>query len=367
MQFKSLIRYPVDIRRAKRLLARKPAISQALTERPIVLDLRTPQMLFDCGRHFASLAHHARCAGSPFFVRCSQLLLSSIARKVHGRDMLADPAAQWIPPAQPLPVDALVLSDEPTSDSSHLTMMIGRDIDRQIPVMPYPMHPATLPHADATSLLALRASGPREPIFFAGNQKPKYGDARMQRNFRLLSRLEILGTLAAEFPLRVRASIPSSAPADSDSRQRPIVISDSRIDKIRAADWLPTLAKTQFFICCPGSSQPVCHNLVEAMSVGTIPIIEYGDRVTPELCDGENAICFRGRKGLIDAIERIESLTPNQISTLSSSAASFYDQHLCCTKFLRQLRDGELDLSSSRVCMPFHERNFYSLNQPVAA
>jgi hypothetical protein len=89
--------------------------------------------------------------------------------------------------------------------------------------------------------------------------------------------------------------------------------------------------------------------------------------VTPELCDGENAICFRGRNGLLDAIDRIDRLTPNQISRLSSNAARYYDQHLCGTTFLTRLRDGDFDLSSSRLCMPFHERNFYQPDRVVAA
>lgn len=367
MQFKTLLRYPVDIRRAKRLLAAKPPIGRPLVERPIALDLHTGQLLFDCGRHFAALAHHARCAGSPFLVRCNQLLLSAIARKVHGRDMLLDPGFEWIPATEPLPADALVMSDAFAGDTAQLTMMIGRDIDRGVPVMPYPMHPATLPHAAAARLVELRATEPRQPIFFAGNQKPKYGDARMQRNFHLLSRLEVLAALAAAFPSRVLTSISSLDPANSDRPRRPIVISDSRVDPIDATDWLPTLARAQFFICCPGSSQPVCHNLIEAMSVGTIPIIEYGDRVTPELCDGEQAICFRGRRGLIEAIERVDALTAEQIARLSRNAAQFYDEHLCCTSFLRQLRDGEIDRSSGRVCMPFHERNLYQPNRPLAA
>ncbi|MFK8113321.1 MAG: hypothetical protein AB8B91_14045 [Rubripirellula sp.] len=357
MQLKSLIRYPIDIRRARRMLAKKQPVHDSLDcqNRPIVLDLRTPQLLFDCGRHFASLAHYAQCAGSPFLVRSSQLLLSSIARKIHGREMLADSHAQWMPTNKPLPDSAHVLCDYDSPE--HIQMMIGRDIDLAIPVMPYPMHPATLPFAGDEQLQQLRQVS-RAGVLFAGNQKPKYGAAKIAQNFGVMSRLEMLDRIAKQFPGRVVNSVSNRSVA------RPIVISDSRVDKIDASEWLPTLARFQFFLCCPGASQPTCHNMVEAMSVGTVPIIEYADRVTPRLEDGVNAICFSGADGLDQAIQRIERFSAQQLRELSQNAARFYDQHLCGTKFLAGLRDGKFDLSAGKICLPFHEHNFYESALP---
>jgi hypothetical protein len=361
MQLKTLIRYPLDSRRARRLLAGK-AVDDSLTGRPIALDLQTPQLLLDCGRHLAALAHHARAAGSPCYVRCSWLLLSAMVRKQHGREMLAEPHVRWIGTEQSLPAGALVLCDyEPPRTGEFVQMLIGRDIDRRLPVMPYPMHPATLRHLQPAELSRLRQSPRRMGVYFAGNQKARYGDAKMERMFGVLSRLETIGTLTTRFPERVARSTMLATPAHS------IVITDSRDEPVAAADWLSKLAQARFFLCCPGASQPMCHNLVEAMSVGTIPIVEYGDRVTPELVDGQTAIGFRGRDGLIAAIERIDRLSQPQLAQLQANVASFYDQHLCGTRFLSRLRDGELDLSPGMVCMPFHERNYYRPIGSVAA
>ncbi len=380
MQIKSLIRYPIDIRRARQLLADKPCAPPNLSERPICLDLRTPQLLFDCGRHLASFAHYARSAGSPFFVRCAPLLLAGIARKIHGREMLAESHACWLPPASPLPPNALVLCDyEPLAETAsnvqpaiagdrQVQMMIGRDIDRSIPVMPYPMHPATLRHqSEASDLSRLRESFPRRGIFFAGNQKPKYGDAKVGTNFGVLSRLEIVRVLREQFPTRMATSMQNTTSLECTSGAAAIILSDSRVDSIPASQWLSRLAQAQFFVCCPGSSQPMCHNLIEAMSVGTIPLIEYGDRITPPLRDGENAICFAGQAGLVDAIKRIDQLSADELTQLRRGAAQFYDDYLCGTRFFAALRDGGFDLSARRICMPFHEQNFYPSSRAIAA
>ncbi len=236
MQLKSLVRYPLDIRRARRLLAAQRAPQDAFWQRPIALDLVTPELLFDCGRHLASLAHYSQDAGSPFFVRCDQLLLAGIARKIHGRETLAEPYVRWLAVGQPLPDSALVLRDF-DSHQPGVRMLIGRDQVDGAPTMPYPMHPATLPFADHPSLLRLRDSKDRCGIFFAGNQKPKYGDDKMTRNFGLLSRLRILQTLRRRFPDRIVDSL------DGCVDHHSIVLSDSRVESIPAARWLPSLAR----------------------------------------------------------------------------------------------------------------------------
>lgn len=379
MRLKLWLRYPVDIRRARRLLEYRDVLEQGSgeawksTERPVVLDLRTPQMMFDGGRHFQSIAYYAWRAGSPTILRCSNLLLGGVARKVFGREMLAQPYVQRISPGHPLPMNSLVLADYEPGDSARssylasgvtfLRMRIGRDVDRSDPVMPYPMHPATLRYLSTTDLASMRANDhQREAVLFAGCQKPRYGDGWMQREFGILSRLEILNELRYRFPDRVRDSW-SGAGGD----RRPIVLLDSRTCTIQPSEWLPSLASARFFLCCPGGRQPLCHNLIEAMSVGTIPIIEYGDRITPALVDGQQAICFRGRDGIGAAIERIDSMSEEEVRGLSRRVASFYDRHLCGVGFLRDLRDGSVKSETGRLCMPFHERNFFTDPSSIAA
>ena len=357
MQFKSLVRYPIDIRRARRLLTAVRTPDDAYSQRPIALDLVTPQMLVDCGRHLVCLAHYSQAAGSQFLVRCSPLMLASIARKIHGREMLAEPYMRWLSTTQSLPENALVLRDY-DSDVLGVRMLIGRDQVDGAPTMPYPMHPATLSFADRPSLLQLRRSEDRGGIFFAGNQKPKYGEDKMTRDFGLLSRLRILRTIRQRFADRVVDSL--SGRVDCHS----IVLSDSRVESIPASRWLSSLARAQFFVCCPGASQPTCHNLIEAMSVGTIPLIEYGSRVTPPLQDGVHAITFQGEQGLVRAIERIDQLSTTQIETMSGHVASFYDRHLCGRTFLAGLRDGAIDCPLGKISMPFHDRNLFEFSPP---
>ncbi len=350
MQLKNIVRFPVDIRRAKSILASKTKPPIGLPERPIALDLYTDQLLFDCGRHFASLEHYSREIDSPFFVRCSAMMLAAISRKQHGAEMLAEEHATWIPPHGNLPSDALVFRDiasltgRTMPNEPSIEMLIGRDIPEGLPVMPYPMHPATLRTVSDERLVDLRSQFDRRGILFAGSQKTKYGHAKMERSFGVLSRLHILDIIKNHARATDRV---------------PVVMRDSSTKPIAASNWLDFLAQHRFFVCCPGAAQPMCHNLIESMSVGTIPLIEYGDRVRPALRDDETAICFRGEQGLRDALDRIQAMSDERLDAMAIRVAEFYDRHLCGKAFLRSLRDTPMGEPPLSIVMPFHSENFF--------
>ncbi|MGB7327479.1 MAG: hypothetical protein WBD31_21565 [Rubripirellula sp.] len=358
MKWKSLVRFPVDIRRARQILRDKAVPAVSLDQRPIALRLSTNQMMIDSGRHLATLAHHCIDARSPLYLSADAMTLAAIAHKEYGRRMLAMPGVIYVDDRHQIPDDAIVLADGTVG--SHDTkrgvidLDIGRDIDRSVPVMPYPMHPTTLGRISPGLIGDLRKHRRWFSVLFAGNQKPRYGDDQIRQGFGLLNRIEVLDTVRQSHPQQVSERFELANRVDS------IVLSDSRTDPVSASNWMPVISSANFFLCCPGSSQPTCHHLVESMSVGTIPILQYGDRVTPRLVDGVNAICFSDRASLVDAIDRAVSMSATEIQRMRLSVAEFYDEHLCGTRFVRNLRDGNLDLSANRICLPFHDHNFHA-------
>lgn len=366
MNWKNAIRYPIDIRRARRLLASRDPMLRPIENRlgrPIVLNLQTNGFAIDCARHLMTFAQWSEQIGSPLYIRCSEQVLSVISRKIHGKEILAETNVEWINDecsSESLPPKALVLNDCPNPDPNltrdgrtSLELQIGRTINREIPVAPYPMHPATVRCYDLAKLRSLRTHSRRWNLFFAGNQKPRYGSSKMRQAFSMASRLELLNWLRRNHSTSIRTTLPNeNASAD-------MVILNSKNVPIATHDWMQTIATSRFFLCCPGAGQPTCHNLVEAMSVGTIPLLEYGDRMTPTLIDGENAVCFRGIRGLADAIDRIHGFTETEITAMSQRASEYFDRHLRGDRFLSSIRDETIDLSAGKICVPFHEQDLY--------
>jgi hypothetical protein len=271
-------------------------------------------------------------------------VLAVIARKQHGREMLAIGGVEYLPPCEAIPKNSLRLTDYRCDDGDAIWLRVGCDAEPDMPIMPYPMHPATLEHWPPANLEHLRLGHRRCRVFFAGNQKLKYGQGKLKRQFGILDRIEVLDTIKRQFPF-----------ADPES----ICLKDSRTSSIAASDWLPTISDADFFLCAPGSSQPTCHHLVESMAVGTVPILEYADRISPGLVDGETAITFRGKEGLVAAIDRVLRLPCEEIETMRRNAAAFFDRHLCQAAFLKRVRDQEIAGTSKCLSMPFHNEDFY--------
>jgi hypothetical protein len=61
------------------------------------------------------------------------------------------------------------------------------------------------------------------------------------------------------------------------------------------------MSGSNFAICPPGWLIPHSHNLVEAMSVGTIPITNYHSYVRPSLTPGSNCLGF----STLEELERV--------------------------------------------------------------
>jgi len=370
MSLKSTLRYPFDMPRAKKLLRDKPPVPATASDRPVMLDLRTEQMLFDCGRHLAVLAIHADRIGSSFWLRCPKKILAAIVRKRYGAMMLSMPHSRWLDVAsdESIPAGALVLGDfdadvsgaspnssdatDPNDASRPVNtwrLRITRDPVPGMISLPYPMSPGAMRLTDDAVLAKLRRTPDRAGIFFAGNLSRRYAHAKIADQFDVVNRVEILGHLHEHFADRL-VDGPAKRPAD-------LVLRDSQTDPIVIDDWMATIARHRFFVCCPGAAQPKCHHLIEAMSVGTVPLIEYGDRLDPPLRDGVNAICFRGKSGLSEAIGRIDALSDDQLERLRVAAIDYFESHLRGEAVLQRLRDTPEESAPHQLCLAFHSHD----------
>jgi hypothetical protein len=107
-----------------------------------------------------------------------------------------------------------------------------------------------------------------------------------------------------------------------------VLIVNTRRVRIPPPEWLRTLARAAFFLACPGVRYPMSHNLVESLSVGTIPITEYPELFFPALEDGVNCLAYHGADGLRAAVDRALAMSQQEVSHLAAGAAEYYDRHI---------------------------------------
>ena len=111
-----------------------------------------------------------------------------------------------------------------------------------------------------------------------------------------------------------------------------------RIDETR---WLATLATSDFFLCPPGYVMPMCHNIVEAMAVGTIPITNYPEWFDPHLEHLQNCIAFDDKADLLEKLNAVLQMDPEDIARMRRRVIAYYDEHLAPGTFIRKVESSE--------------------------
>jgi len=116
-------------------------------------------------------------------------------------------------------------------------------------------------------------------------------------------------------------------------------------------------SKFRFFLCCPGVFAPLSHNLAEAMSCGTIPIIEenYANTVYPPLENGKNAFIFRDLQHLEDLIvNQIFNLSEENFLVMKQNVTSYFMENMHPDGFSKQILDN---LNKKKLFLNASERS----------
>lgn len=199
----------------------------------------------------------------------------------------------------------------------------------------------------------------KRSIFFAGNfNAAVYKRLSKNKKFDMVDRVEIgrmLGKLPnCTFPKSYDELIANHA--------------DGRIDIVQQANFKvpmemlrPIIARYAYFIACPGVDMPLSHNLIEAMSVGAIPIIhqEYSDMLVPQLQDMNNALIYNN-DNFMEVIQKALQLGQDQIAEMSEKVTAYYDLHLTPKGIVEKLISPDFDeyfLNAERTSVGIMKRS----------
>lgn len=213
-------------------------------------------------------------------------------------------------------------------------------------IAPYPMHPVQTQWATKENLAGLRCAPRGMRVFFAGDSKG-YVRNRVRYPGPKLPRLEVLNTLKERMPGEVVTVTGADHIAQlcASGYANKFVLSDSG-SGIEPTRWLPTLAQADFFLCPPGIVMPMCHNVIEAMAVGTIPLISYPEWFHPNLEHMRNCIAFDGKDDLVAKMRLALEMPASQIAKMRAQVVEYYESHLRPEVLVRALESRpERDLT----------------------
>lgn len=99
---------------------------------------------------------------------------------------------------------------------------------------------------------------------------------------------------------------------------------------------LNLISQSNFFLCMPGTSMPICHHLVESMIVGTVPILSYNKFIYPRL-NYNNALFFLNKKELIKAIHDALSCDLKRYHNMKLNIEKYYDENWSPERFGKKI------------------------------
>jgi hypothetical protein len=190
-------------------------------------------------------------------------------------------------------------------------------------------------------------------IFFGGNtEQGKYDKDIIRDVYQMLSRREMLAeTIAAMAPETIHR--PQDAAVWLASAEfHSFVLCETRHCKIPQERWLEALAKADFFLACPGVGMPLCHNLIEALAAGAVPILQYADYLPPPLRHGVNCLAFSDAAGLRETIGTVLTMSQEDIRAMRANVRLYYDEFLAPGCFAKRLLSGPQTLLLNAYRVP---------------
>lgn len=221
--------------------------------------------------------------------------------------------------------------------------------------MPFPMFPAIYAAGQDQQLENLRSNPKRWRIFFGGDaQAEKYNKSSIRDIYQKLTRSDIFSLMQNRLAPEKLLVLSNQDDLEiaRELELNLLVLMNNRQCKVAPEQWLATLALSEFFLACPGVRYPMSHNAIEAMAVGSIPIIQYPELFFPALEDGKNCLVFDDEESLLYTIERALHMSEQEKQQLKQNAMDYYDQYLAPKITIERLLDFRPRRISLRL-LPF--------------
>ena len=339
---------PSHRRTFREIVARGQFQSGDERRRFVFFDFSSSQIDLDAGRYIFALVRDFEEAGFVSVYRANFPFLSSMRYKRY-KSMLLEREFRVGESVDEIPSGSLgcVVTDRERTPLTK-TKLLRISYEHRLPlndsevVMPFRVFPQL--YSQLSGLDVELESGRPWRAFFAGTITARYGKKTLEQKFGKMSRLAVLRALETKLApdeIHILKSETESV------LEKPSFVLASSSFRIPQEKWFATLAKSDFFVACPGGAMPICHNVAEAMAVGTIPILEYPEYLDPPLRHGVNCLAFTGPDELLRIMRRAFQMKPAQIATMRKAARLYFEKYFApglFAKAVMEARQPELTL-----------------------
>jgi len=210
------------------------------------------------------------------------------------------------------------------------------------------------------------SSSPRKnALFMAGNFNPeRYSKIERNAFFKVYSRPGVIKEID-RLLLHVRNYNDLLTIITDQSADKKVVLVNIQDYFIPMSDLRQVIARFDFFFALPGVIMPLCHNIVEAMSVGSIPFLQntYAELLIPPLKDSHNCITFNELDDLEEQILRLFLMPDSQKDILRQNVIGYYNKYMTPAALSRRLKNWN---KQDTIYMPATRRSVKMLRARTA-
>lgn len=208
-------------------------------------------------------------------------------------------------------------------------------------MMPYPMHPIIYKRKQHEMLGRFRENERRVTILFSGNYGEGYVHFILPDQFGKMSRPEIMALLLASgVPHIVNRREEIDFFLYRGGYRNVCMLVNTKNIYIDQKNWLDALSKSHFFLAPPGDIRPMCHNIIEAMAVGAIPITSYPEWFHPPLRHRKNCLVFTDKTDLFQKIEIAMGMDGSDIGEMRRQVIRYYAHYLSPESFVNRVQSA---------------------------
>lgn len=246
----------------------------------------------------------------------------------------------------------VVISDRKTHPYQTLSKSIYVDFSKRRSVQEYEFELPFFVHPDTqkNNLILRQLFEPEKnrplKIFFAGTCHAKgYNRSILSTKFNIIPRYQAIEELKRQLPDAIHYPKSHDDLYTDEAHQKIILAIRDRlcISPVPKGQWIQTLSHSNFFLAFPGVKMPLCHNAIESLAAGAIPIIQYAEYLSPPLTHGVNCLIFACKKSLIEQVNTALQMDSDEIVRMRKAARSYYETHCAPGRFAQRLIDSEPD------------------------
>lgn len=221
---------------------------------------------------------------------------------------------------------------------------------------PYYTHPLMQNRIHHVRNLQIKKSA---GVLFYGNKDLHYDSFWIDEYFKKISRARIAELISqSSLPIIKPKTLMDLYKVLNGDCKDQIVFINSNLFTIPADDWLNILSRFTFFVASPGGCMPLAHNLIEAMALNVIPILQHPEFFYPKLIDGVTCMSFSDEITLFEKLEQAIKLNLQDTCSIQKNLEEYYNAHISpigMRKKIENLKAGTYTLKFNAEELSLHQ------------